>query len=567
MTATAAAPNPASSLAPPARRRKPHSSLLAHGEPSVWLTGGALAVCLMMIGGLLGLVAWQGTRALWPNPLVEFDLNDGSRVLGEVSRIETFAPTSEWIAALPDGAKERAQRYLGEHGNLVTRRLVRTGNFDITGEDYRWIHDWDVKEMKEPAGAMLLERVAWGRFIGWPKALLIAGAEPISEPAAIATELRRRLPLPHSNRVKESALRAKLGESDEAIEAKRLALKSGSGDAVDPALQEENRRLRAELDGLANESSRDKLVLTTADGKEKAIELIEIVRPITPNDLTLGGKIQVYLSRIAEFLTSEPREANSEGGVFPAIFGTMVMTLTMSLAVAPFGVMAALYLREYAKPGLTVSAVRIAVNNLAGVPSIVFGVFGLGFFCYLCGATIDQLFFSDRLPNPTFGKGGILWSALTLALLTLPVVIVATEEALAAVPRSMREGSFACGASQWQTIRRIVLPRALPGIMTGMILAMARGAGEVAPLMLVGAVKLAPELPIDTSFPFAHPERSFMHLGYHLFDLGFHSRNSEAAKPMIFATTLLLIGLIAVLNLLSVWLRARLRQRFAAAKF
>jgi phosphate transport system permease protein len=226
-----------------------------------------------------------------------------------------------------------------------------------------------------------------------------------------------------------------------------------------------------------------------------------------------------------------------------------------------------LYLREYAKAGPLVSAVRISINNLAGVPSIVFGVFGLGFFCYIVGASIDQLFFSAKLPNPTYGTGGIMWASLTLALLTLPVVIVATEEALAAVPGSMREGSYACGASKWQTIQRIVLPRALPGIMTGAILAMARGAGEVAPLMLVGAVKLAPELPVDGIFPYVHPERSFMHLGFHIFDLGFQSQNSEAAKPMVFTTTLLLIVIITLLNLSAIWLRTRLRRKYISAQF
>jgi len=273
-------------------------------------------------------------------------------------------------------------------------------------------------------------------------------------------------------------------------------------------------------------------------------------------------RLGVYLSRWGEFLTDEPREANSEGGVFPAIFGTVVMTLLMTLVVVPIGVLAALYLREYAKAGWIVSAVRIAINNLAGVPSIVFGVFGLGFFCYMLGGSIDDVFFRAKLPSPTYGTGGVLWSALTLALLTLPVVIVATEEALSAVPNSMREGSYACGASKWQTIRRIVLPRALPGITTGMILAMARGAGEVAPLMLVGAVKVAPQLPIDGTFPFVHPERSFMHLGFHIYDLGFQSQNSEAAKPMVFTTTLLLISIVVVLNLAAIAVRARLHRRF-----
>jgi phosphate transport system permease protein len=214
-----------------------------------------------------------------------------------------------------------------------------------------------------------------------------------------------------------------------------------------------------------------------------------------------------------------------------------------------------------------VSIVRISVNNLAGVPSIVYGVFGLGFFAYTMGVSIDQLFFPERLPNPTFGTGGILWASLTLALLTVPVVIVASEEALAAVPRSMREGSLACGASTWQTIRYVVLPRAMPGVMTGLILAMARGAGEVAPLMLVGVVKLAPELPIDGFFPYIHLERSFMHLGFHIFDVGFQSRNSEAGKPMVFVTTMLLLALIVMMNALAITIRNRLKKKFAVGTF
>jgi phosphate transport system permease protein len=362
------------------------------------------------------------------------------------------------------------------------------------------------------------------------------------------------------------------------------------------------------------------------------------VRAYPANRLGWGGRLGIYLSRWREFLTDDPREANSEGGVYPAIFGTVLMTLLMTLAVVPFGVLAALYLREYAKAGPVVAAVRIAINNLAGVPSIVFGVFGLGLFCYILGGYIDHGstshfspsrwflclaativvavaalvlsivglrrgnrarhwlgraavplwlaalaltvlvlakspffdgFFAARSAagSPTYGKGGLIWASLTLALLTLPVVIVATEEALAAVPRSMREGSYACGAGKWQTIHRIVLPRAMPGIMTGMILAMARGAGEVAPLMLVGAAKLAPKLPLDGVSPFLHPQRSFMHLAFHVFDLGFQSPNSEAAKPMVFTTTLLLIAIIAMLNLAAVWLRARLSRRFTGSHF
>lgn len=324
-----------------------------------------------------------------------------------------------------------------------------------------------------------------------------------------------------------------------------------------------------QIQQLNRENSRFVLHARTAQGQDRNLLLFEIVRAYVANQTTTGNRLAIYGSRWWEFVSDDPREANSEGGVFPAIFGTVVMTLIMSMAVVPFGVLAALYLREYAKPGPVVSTVRIAINNLAGVPSIVFGVFGLGFFCYVVGVWIDEWFFPEKLPVPTFGKGGLIWASLTLALLTLPVVIVATEEALAAVPGSMREGSYACGASKWQTIKRIVLPRAMPGIMTGMILAMARGAGEVAPLMLVGAVKLAPELPgrIDRVPPYFHVESSFMHLGFHIYDLGFQSQNSEAARPMVFTTTLLLIALIAILNIAAIFIRSRLRRKFVSAAF
>ena len=268
-------------------------------------------------------------------------------------------------------------------------------------------------------------------------------------------------------------------------------------------------------------------------------------------------------------MSENPREANMEGGIFPAIFGTFVMTVLMSMAVMPFGVVAAIYLREYAKQGLMVRSVRIAVNNLAGVPSIVFGVFGLGFFVYLVGGSIDNLFYKDRLLDntPTFGTGGVLWASLTLALMTVPVVVVATEEALASVPRGVREAALACGASKWQAIQKVVLPASGPGILTGLILAMARGAGEVAPLMLVGVVKLAPDLPLDTVAPFLHLERKFMHLGFHIYDLGFQSPDSEAAKPMVFATTFLLILLVVVMNLFAIVIRNHLRKKYTTSVF
>ncbi|HOV39760.1 MAG TPA: phosphate ABC transporter permease PstA, partial [Spirochaetales bacterium] len=366
--------------------------------------------------------------------------------------------------------------------------------------------------------------------------------------------------------LKMEEIKRKQGDRSEAYSKARTAWEQAKiyYSEVEAQANEEYGKLREQIQALNQENSRYQFVIDTATGVKAEIPLAEVVRGYLANKLNIFQKGRIYVDRWEEYLTDYPREANSEGGVFPAIFGTVVMTLLMSLIVVPIGVIAALYLREYARAGILISLVRIAINNLAGVPSIVFGVFGLGFFCYFLGVSIDQLFFTAKLPNPTFGKGGILWSSLTLALLTLPVVIVATEEALAAVPGSMREGAYACGASKWQTIQRIVLPRAMPGIMTGMILAMARGAGEVAPLMLVGAVKLAPELPIDGQFPFIHLERSFMHLGFHIYDVGFQSQNSEAAIPMVFTTALLLIVIVFVLNLLAIRLRSRLQKKFVS---
>jgi phosphate transport system permease protein len=354
----------------------------------------------------------------------------------------------------------------------------------------------------------------------------------------------------------------------------------GFGVGVNPRERVEIARLKVIFDQLSakatalrEQQSANRLVIRLGNGKERRIGLGQIAGYHFPNELQLLGRIGMTFSNLRAFLFENPREANTEGGIFPAIVGTFVMTMLMSVCVTPFGVLAAIYLREYARQGPFVRAVRIAINNLAGVPSIVFGVFGLGFFVYGVGGTLDNMFFQDRLPTPTYGTGGIIWAAATLALMTVPVVIVATEESVAAVPRGAREGSLALGASKWQTIQRIVLPAAVPGILTGLILAMARGAGEVAPLMLVGVVKLAPGLPIDGTWndtdllPFMHLDQKFMHLGFHIYDLGFQSPDSDAAKPMVYATTFFLICLVLVLNLTAILMRERLRKKFATGAF
>jgi phosphate transport system permease protein len=327
-------------------------------------------------------------------------------------------------------------------------------------------------------------------------------------------------------------------------------------------LNEVYSELQEELSDLYSEVKRDRAVFVTANGIEKSIELSEVVRAYRANSLNQFEKLLIYFSKVYEFLTAEPREANTEGGIFPAIFGTVMMVLLMSVFVTPFGVVAAVYLREYAKQGTVTNIIRVAVNNLAGVPSIVYGVFGLGFFIYIVGGGIDQFFYSEALPAPTFGTPGLLWASLTLALLTVPVVIVSTEEGLARIPRSVREGSLALGATKLETLLRVVLPMASPAMMTGLILAVARAAGEVAPLMLVGVVKLAPSLPVDGNYPYLHLDQQFMHLGFHIYDVGFQSPNIEAARPLVFATALLLVIVIAVLNVSAVSIRNRLREKF-----
>ena len=558
-----------SSDRPSRRVRSGHATLTAHGEPWVWLTTASLAIAIAMIVGLLVFIAARGIATFWPQPLERFTLADGRSVLAEVTDREPA------VAATPQAAGHPA------------RRLVRTGDFDGTGNHYEWLDDTAISRTDLPEWATVVERTEAGRLHGLPKRLLHGNDVVAEGPAAVWKAFEREHPTARSR-----ALRAQRIDKDDRgvlqgrLRAARLAVvqagidhggKSSAAAAAEArekslaeevgrqeqALDEETARLRDANAGWAVE-------FETASGGVATVPLDGIVRAWQPNRLSLAGSLGVYGSRWAEFLADDPREANSAGGVFPAIWGTVTMTLIMALFVAPFGVLAALYLREYAGRGPITTAVRVAINNLAGVPSIVYGAFGLGFFCYVIGAGIDDLFFKASLVadgQPTFGTGGLLWASLTLALLTLPVVIVATEEALSAVPNSMREGSYACGAGKWQTIRRIVLPRALPGIMTGLILAMARGAGEVAPLMLVGVKKLALELPVDGTFPFIHPEREFMHLAYLIYDVGFQSPNSQAARPMVFTITFLLVAIIALLNVAAIWLRSRLRRRFVAQQF
>jgi phosphate transport system permease protein len=580
MTAVEMDTDAPSEKARPATYRRAHASDLgAVGEPFQWALGGALALGCVLIVGLLALVFWNGLVTFWPKQVEVVRLMDGALVAGEPFRSESFRVTADQLAKVP--ADKRAA--IDKNDGFADRTLYRTGNYDIYNDDFRWVPEYEVASVEKPADMVYVERLEWCPFIGRIKAATVNGtavpADRLS-PAGLADA--HRVARVRWGKIRHIE-RDLIGDVNHGIEKERLRLRriemsNGAGSEayregerrfrqLDAALQERFQGLSRQAQALRAEDAKDTVTFVEIGGKEKTVPLSAVVGIYRPNDLSFGGKLGVYLGRWWEFLSTEPREANTEGGILPAIFGTVAMTLLLVIFVAPFGVITALYLREYARQGRLVSVVRISVNNLAGVPSIVYGVFGLGFFAYLVGGTIDQVFFPERLPSPTYGTGGLFWASLTLALLTVPVVIVATEEALAAVPRSMREGSLACGASKWQTIRRIVLPRAMPGIMTGIILAMARGAGEVAPLMLVGVVKLAPELPIDGYFPYIHLERSFMHLGFNIYDVGFQSRNSEAGKPMVFVTTLLLILLIVVMNASAIYIRNRLRRRFAGSQF
>lgn len=534
------------------------------GDPFIWLTGGALTFSLIMIIALIVIVGANGFGFFWPDRLVLITLKDGSTLLGQV-RAHKEIPGSAGT------------------GQAQFRTQIQVANRDLYGADFRWINDDQIAERSYPADAVYFERWEWGPLFGWLKTVTEDGQVIAEGPEQAWQTFREIHPLTQERleRIRHIE-REEIGDINYHIEQLRLAIRRVRLEEHDPQTvavrtvpleqeiagwQKRYEEKAQELQGLYRENARYRMVVQAAGGRQKDMPVAGVVRAFLPNEMSWGQRLGLYLTRLWEFVAAEPRESNTEGGIFPAIFGTVMMVLIMSVVVVPFGVIAALYLREYAKQGPLVRAVRIAINNLAGVPSIVFGVFGLGFFIYLIGGSIDRLFYPEALPTPTYGTGGILWASLTLALLTVPVVIVATEESLAAIPREWREGSLALGATKWETIRKIVLPGALPGILTGMILAMARGAGEVAPLMITGVVKLAPTLPLDDRWPFLHLERKFMHLGFHIYDVGFQSPNVEAAKPMVFMTTLLLVAIIIVLNLTAITVRNRLRSRLRFGTF
>jgi phosphate transport system permease protein len=529
-------------------------ALWRSGEPFIWLTGGALALSLCLVGGLVLLILVNGLGLFWPKDILRATLADGRTVTGQVVEREPVP---------------------GRPGQY--RVKLRVGNRDLYGADFEWVDERDIVRRAYPAAVALIERTEWGVLIGTITEVREGERVVAHGTEAGAAEIARRLPEVGATRRAIRRLETdEIGAISRAQERIRLALRAlelggvTSGPEV-AALEARLEPLAARYEEQAARLARLRqrqtaTVVVAADGgKEKRLPLAQVVHLAFPNTMGVAARAVHYVAAAWEFVSDDPREANTEGGIFPAIFGTVLMVMIMSAMVTPLGVLAAFYLREYATQGPFVSAVRIAVNNLAGVPSIVFGVFGVGFFIYAVGGAIDRLFFPEALPTPTFGTGGLLWASLTLALLTVPVVIVATEEGLAALPRGMREASLALAATKLETTIRVVLPAVMPSILTGLILAMARAAGEVAPLMLTGVVKLAPALPIDSFFPFVHLERKFMHLGFHIYDVGFQSPNVDAARPMVFATTLLLLVIVVLLNLFAIGLRNRLRRKYATS--
>ena len=547
------------------------------GDPWIWLNAAAVSASLIIVIGLLLLIAVQGLSHFWPKAVMQAqyiqanaaDSNPASiRLIGEIHNDEEVS--IEQLEAL--GINIQTDK------ETVTRLLIKTGNRDVSGADFKWMLQPYLTEKEFPEDIIVLERREWGNFYGYLKAITNNG-KIIASGADAWPELEKRLQRTEAiyQQIRDIE-KGDIGSINYKMEKLRLAkrrLELDKKDTTENLARLSTRRvqldkdyvvLAKDLEQLYSQFNQGSISAETMSGKIIEIPLAKIVRAYQPNALNLFEKMVLYVQKVGEFIFDDPREANTEGGIFPAIFGTVMMVLLMSVLVTPFGVIAAVYLREYAKQGAVTRIIRIAVNNLAGVPSIVYGVFGLGFFIYFLGGNIDQLFYAEALPSPTFGTPGILWSSLTLAILTVPVVIVATEEGLSRIPKAIREGSLALGATKAETLWRTVLPMATPSMMTGMILAIARAAGEVAPLMLVGVVKLAPSLPLDMNAPFFHLERKFMHLGFHIYDVGFQSPNVEAARPLVYATAFLLIGVIILLNLSAIYIRNRLREQYRAVE-
>lgn len=533
------------------------------GSPWVWLSAGGVSISLISVLGLLGLIAWRGLSYFWPADIYQFEMTDEQgknlTVIGEIYERESI-PTSQLV---------HLNLNIDESAETIERLLIKTGNRELVSLDFRWILVPQINNTSLPAELVVIERRTNGNFYGFIEEVILDGQ--VVEQNEMLQLVER---VSDFQAEMEDLQKSDIGAINYQIERTRLEeRKHILDDTLTTQLQQEFKDkvaglkadysvLEEQLMALREKISRDQIIVRAMDGQKVTINFEDVLQVTFNNKLNVFEKLKMFFSQIGAFVSDDPREANTEGGVFPAIFGTVLMVLLMTVIVSPLGVVAAIYLHEYAGNNALTKLLRIAVINLAGVPSIVYGVFGLGFFVYMVGGSLDDLFYAETLPSPTFGTPGVMWSALTLAILTLPVVIVSTEEGLSRIPSAMRHGSLALGATKAETLWRIILPIASPAIMTGIILAIARAAGEVAPLMLVGVVKMAPNLPLDGNFPFLHLDRKFMHLGFHIYDVGFQSPNVEAARPLVYATALLLVSIIVALNITAVSIRNRLREKY-----
>ncbi len=536
------------------------------------MTGGAVSISLIAVIGLFILIGWRGLSFFWPGSVYEFDMLDKQgghyTLIGEIYDVETVS-TEQLIDAGISGLEGKPE--------TLERYLIKIGNREYVDLDFQWVLETIISATSKPKDIVVFERSKNGNFYGYIEDILQQGRSVNVEQTSFKEQLQIRLA--RADALKNQQLELLNGEiSSINFALEKIRLKKRKLDlegllneqnilelnAQNEKLTDKYLALEEQLFSYRKQAQRDSVVVRDMTGREVTLPLSELIDFYLPNDMSFSAKVQHWLHQAGKFVSDDPREANTEGGVFPAIFGTVFMVMLMAVMVTPFGVVAAIYLHEYAGKNNLTKFIRIAVINLAGVPSIVYGVFGLGFFVYIIGGSIDQLFYPEALPAPTFGSPGVLWSALTLAILTLPVVIVSTEEGLSRIPSSLREGSLALGATKSETLWRIVVPMASPAIMTGLILAVARAAGEVAPLMLVGVVKMAPALPVDANFPFLHLDRKFMHLGFHIYDVGFQSPNVEAARPLVYATSFLLVTVIIGLNLAAIAIRNNLREKYRA---
>ncbi|MBD3775722.1 MAG: phosphate ABC transporter permease PstA [Thiotrichales bacterium] len=536
------------------------------GEHWIWFSASTVSISVVLVFGLLGMIAWKGLIHFWPHAVYHIEVQHQG---GQQEVI---------VGELHDTKMKQVEDKTAPHGSReVPQYLFKVGNRDVYGIDFRWVSSEDIVGDVErlEKDVVVIERYEYGNVYGHVESVKVNGqveSNPYKALEVLAEQVEKGVALHNQihqlEKIEIGAINYKI--EGLRLEEKRLRAHNDFDAQAEARLAAEGAELQKEFDTLHQEvqvlykqaQSMGEVTLRIAGERTLNVPVNKIVSFWQPNNMTTAESIGFFLSNIGKFLRDEPREANTEGGVFPAIIGTVTMVMLMAIFVTPMGVIAAIYMSEYAKEGVLLRMVRISINNLAGVPSIVFGIFGLGFFVYILGSSIDELFYSYALPSPTFGTPGLLWASLTMALLTLPVVIVSTQEGLSRVPRALREGGLALGATKSETIMRIVLPMTMPAIMTGLILAIARAAGEVAPLMLVGVVKLAPELPLDMVAPFVHLDRKFMHLGFHIYDVGFQSPNVEASQPLVYATSLLLVLIILGLNLGAITIRNRLREKY-----